>query len=130
MKIGIITHYYNSKNYGGNLQAYALQRYLAEKYTVEQICYQNSFAAQKSKQQLFKELGLLGFCKKVCIHVFRKLKACFMPKNKQVDKLLLIRTQAILNFNQKIPLILQGGRCDGGIESTVLDVTGEVPVIL
>lgn len=103
MKIGIITHYYNSKNYGGNLQAYALQRYLAKKYTVEQICYQNSFAAQKSKKQLFKELGLLGLCKKVCIHIFRKLKACFMPKNKQVDKLLLIRTQAILNFNQKIP---------------------------
>lgn len=34
------------------------------------------------------------------------------------------------DFNKKIPLILQGGRCEGGIESTVLDVTGEVPVIL
>ncbi len=29
-----------------------------------------------------------------------------------------------------IPLILDGGKCDGGIESTVLDVTGEVPRIL
>ena len=34
------------------------------------------------------------------------------------------------DFNGKIPLVLQGGRCDGGIESTVLDVTGEYPVIL
>ena len=34
------------------------------------------------------------------------------------------------DFNGKIPLILQGGRSEGGIESTVLDVTGEVPVIL
>jgi len=34
------------------------------------------------------------------------------------------------DFCGKIPLILQGGRCEGGIESTVLDVTGDVPVIL
>ncbi|MBE5763990.1 MAG: threonylcarbamoyl-AMP synthase [Clostridiales bacterium] len=34
------------------------------------------------------------------------------------------------DFNGAIPLILDGGRCQGGIESTVLDVTGEVPVIL
>ncbi len=30
----------------------------------------------------------------------------------------------------KIPLILDGGRCKGGIESTVLDVTGDQPRIL
>ena len=30
----------------------------------------------------------------------------------------------------KIPLILDGGKCTGGIESTVLDVTGSVPRIL
>ncbi len=30
----------------------------------------------------------------------------------------------------KIPLILDGGRCSGGIESTVCDVTGEKPVVL
>lgn len=34
------------------------------------------------------------------------------------------------DFNGKIPLILDGGKCLGGIESTVLDVTGEIPVIL
>ncbi|MDY4186278.1 MAG: L-threonylcarbamoyladenylate synthase [Candidatus Borkfalkiaceae bacterium] len=34
------------------------------------------------------------------------------------------------DFNGKIPLILDGGRCEGGIESTVLDVTGDIPVIL
>lgn len=34
------------------------------------------------------------------------------------------------DFNGKIPLILDGGRCSGGIESTVLDVTGEVPIVL
>lgn len=34
------------------------------------------------------------------------------------------------DFEGKIPLILDGGACVGGIESTVCDVTGEIPVIL
>ena len=34
------------------------------------------------------------------------------------------------DFEGKIPLILDGGACLGGIESTVCDVTGEIPVIL
>ncbi len=34
------------------------------------------------------------------------------------------------DFSGKIPLILEGGECIGGIESTVCDVTGEIPVIL
>ncbi len=34
------------------------------------------------------------------------------------------------DFNGKIPLILDGGACVGGIESTVCDCTGDVPVIL
>ena len=34
------------------------------------------------------------------------------------------------DFAGKIPLILDGGACEGGIESTVCDVTGDIPVIL
>ena len=34
------------------------------------------------------------------------------------------------DFEGKIPLILDGGACEGGIESTVCDVTGDIPVIL
>ncbi|MBQ8684692.1 MAG: threonylcarbamoyl-AMP synthase [Clostridia bacterium] len=34
------------------------------------------------------------------------------------------------DFDGKIPLILDGGECVGGIESTVCDCTGETPVIL
>ncbi len=34
------------------------------------------------------------------------------------------------DFEGKIPLILDGGKATGGIESTVCDVTGEMPVIL
>ena len=34
------------------------------------------------------------------------------------------------DFDGKIPLILEGGDSEGGIESTVCDVTGEIPIIL
>lgn len=34
------------------------------------------------------------------------------------------------DLNGKISLILDGGKCQGGIESTVLDVTGNIPRIL
>ena len=39
-RIGIITHYYKSTNYGGTLQAYALCYYLNKNgYDAKQICY-------------------------------------------------------------------------------------------
>lgn len=42
-----------------------------------------------------------------------------------------VTAQYVYNdLNGKIPLILDGGKCSGGIESTVLDVTGETPRIL
>jgi L-threonylcarbamoyladenylate synthase len=42
-----------------------------------------------------------------------------------------VKAEHVYNDLQgKIPLILDGGKCSGGIESTVLDVTGEVPRIL
>lgn len=34
------------------------------------------------------------------------------------------------DLNGKIEVVLDGGKCAGGIESTVLDCTGEIPVIL
>jgi len=33
-------------------------------------------------------------------------------------------------FGDKIDLVIDGGRCPGGRESTVVDVTGETPVVL
>ncbi|MBR1891100.1 MAG: threonylcarbamoyl-AMP synthase [Clostridia bacterium] len=34
------------------------------------------------------------------------------------------------DFGLEVPLIFDGGRSQGGIESTVLDVTGDVPIVL
>ena len=33
-------------------------------------------------------------------------------------------------FGDRIDLVIDGGRCPGGRESTIVDVTGEVPVVL
>jgi L-threonylcarbamoyladenylate synthase len=33
-------------------------------------------------------------------------------------------------FGDKVDFIIDGGRCSGGKESTIVDVTGETPVIL
>ncbi|MDY6367281.1 MAG: L-threonylcarbamoyladenylate synthase [Clostridia bacterium] len=42
-----------------------------------------------------------------------------------------VRAEHVFNdLNGKIPLILDGGKCSGGIESTVLDVTTATPRIL
>ena len=42
-----------------------------------------------------------------------------------------VTAQHVLDdFEGEIPLILDGGTCSGGIESTVLDCTGEVPSVL
>lgn len=39
-------------------------------------------------------------------------------------------THVFDDLGGKIPLILDGGECEGGIESTVCDCTGEIPVVL
>lgn len=36
----------------------------------------------------------------------------------------------LFDLDGKVPLILDGGQCSGGIESTVCDVTGDIPVVL
>ncbi len=59
-RVGIITHYYNSQNYGGNLQAYALVKVIENigDYQVEQICYDTTPIAEKSKITLKKLIRL------------------------------------------------------------------------
>lgn len=51
MKIGIITHYYKSINYGGNLQAFALCKVLKKMgYNAEQICYADKLGVANTSQ--------------------------------------------------------------------------------
>jgi len=42
----------------------------------------------------------------------------------------LTADDVLSQFGDKIDLVIDGGRCPGGKESTIVDVTGETPVIL
>ena len=42
----------------------------------------------------------------------------------------LIADEVCSQFGDKIDLVIDGGRCPGGKESTVVDVTGERPIVL
>jgi len=43
---------------------------------------------------------------------------------------LLTADEVCSQFGDKIDLVINGGRCPGGKESTIIDVTGEMPVVL
>lgn len=87
-KIGIITHYYKSVNYGGNLQAYALCRYLQNMgYQAEQICYDTCLDPKKSVIERLKSNHIQ---KKLSLEINRKFFGQFGEQR-----------AALLAFNQQ-----------------------------
>lgn len=107
MKIAIITEYYKSRNYGGNLQAYALSHAassLIEGAVVEQISYEKGGGSRSVKR-----MGALCFLKKAtryCIHRAIKpfKKALSRKKERLIRPLLQERYRCLDTFNQeKIP---------------------------
>ncbi len=94
MKIGIITHYYNSTNYGGNLQAFALCKFLRDLgMDAEQISYDKKFDLPElnQKRPWTTRLRKMGF----------KLKNfSFSISEQRIRRLLDARRKAILAFNQ------------------------------
>ena len=90
MRIGIITHYYHSQNYGGNLQAYALCKFLElHGYDVEQICYKGRHKS--------------GFLYKLCSLIYHKgvkvVKSVLHPRAYiNISK----RKKTVSYFNQQV----------------------------
>lgn len=59
-KIGILTLYFNNYNFGGQLQAYALQKFVSEKqYKVEQIRFDSFIRRERKLDVLKSKLALL-----------------------------------------------------------------------
>ncbi|MDY3929415.1 MAG: polysaccharide pyruvyl transferase family protein [Clostridia bacterium] len=80
MKIGIITHYYKSKNYGGNLQAYALCKVLHKLgYQAEQISFFRTKNIKCKISDFYHNINIL--------------------KNLSVYRSLKLRAKAIITFN-------------------------------
>lgn len=95
LTVGIITHYYKSLNYGGNLQAYALTYLLNFKgVNAQQICYTKSENI-KHKSLIVKIFNPV----KVSRYVLRKIY-CRVEDRKHKNDLIL-RRNAILKFNSE-----------------------------
>ena len=71
MRLGIVTHYYESSNYGGNLQAYSLCKFL------EKVGHD---ARQVSLRLDFEKLGEHATKSSVLAKVFKHIKKDFLPK--------------------------------------------------
>lgn len=99
MKIGIVTHYYKSINYGGNLQAYALCRKLGEEYDVEQIAI--DVKTKKIKEKVFTKNGFLNILKEAKRQFGNFINFINLKKDKKLAKGLQLRRHAISQFNQE-----------------------------
>lgn len=96
-KIGILTHYYNSRNYGGNLQAYALVTYLNNSgYQAEQISFSTNFSSPPPKRKL--NLSYLVKLPFRCVRLlYKRIFISLEEKNHNVSKYKEIAFSA---FNQ------------------------------
>ena len=79
MKVGILTLYYKNYNFGGQLQAYALQKFLRNNsVNCEQICFQKSFRRKRNSNRSIKKI-LKGVVWNILnIFVNRMLKKRYM----------------------------------------------------
>lgn len=105
MKIGIITQYYKSANYGGLLQAYALSLFLKQKgFVNEQICF-NYYSHSKdslNKRSILNVLNRNGLVKSL----FLVGKRYFVDKVKSrifsVNKKIAIRKKSCEYFRESL----------------------------
>ena len=89
MRVGIVTHYYQSQNYGGNLQAFALCKALeALGHNAVQISLDRN-----------KDLGALTYVRRKLAQFVRSIRTPACP----IVSELMLRKKAILSFNQLIP---------------------------
>ena len=98
MKVGIITFYYNSVNYGGNLQAFALCEAIKQHtgYDVEQISYDMSSSVSNAN-------GIKPVIKNILrtpLRILRKVRTYF--ENFGINTKLKIRKKAFNGFNKNI----------------------------
>lgn len=109
-KIGIITLYHKSVNYGGNLQAYALCKFLTKKgYLAEQICFSPTPKNKESIKVKVKRFFFWGIGYAIN-NVFKRIKTKLVKSRKSSDRCLQEkilkrrkdREKAFLNFNENL----------------------------
>ena len=102
MKIGILTHYYKSPNYGGNLQAYALVHFLRDsRFDAEQVCY-DIFFKRERKGAFLKHVLKKFINVPACVFHFFVKRILLRKRQNFVKSVLNQRIRAIGNFNQNV----------------------------
>lgn len=96
-KVGIISLYFNNRNYGGLLQAYALTKVISRLgYSVEQLCWQNRGPDRKKRKPLtIRELFI--YAQKIYRKISNKILMRIFGKH------LAERNKAFKTFENKIP---------------------------
>lgn len=115
-KVGIITHYYNSINYGGNLQAYALCQYCNNLgYDAKQISFpievesliktDNALSRKEKFIQILKKSPIKAIIM-VLKHLYSKVNFKFINKvkGKEIENNKKLQIEAFQNFNKYIIL--------------------------
>lgn len=106
MKAGIMTFYYQSTNYGGNLQAYALAEFLNSLgYDAELISYKMENWRTVSAPVTFREkVNALTF-KSVIKRIARRIRSMIwkcIGKERRYRKFVQMREGSFYNFNQNV----------------------------
>ena len=121
-KIGIITHYYDSTNYGGNLQAYALCVFLSvQGYEVEQICFplferssMDRFIS-KSGKEIFQSAARKA--KRLLLLLFKR--KCLKTESIKYQNYYQTKKKAFYNFNHNLIPHNENVYTSGNIGETV-----------
>ena len=102
MKIGIVTHYYKSLNYGGNLQAYALCKYLNDiGHDAMQVPYDRSADAGFLNNQSFLSVQTCRI-RRMLARTYRRFIATLKKNDKgTLSSEFKVRHQRLYEFNQK-----------------------------
>lgn len=106
MKIGIVSLYYKSLNYGANLQAYALCQYFRKKgICAEQIKIDNSVPIRVIP--ILKEVGIKVFIERVILKIINfptdiHYKYARKIHKKEVEEVIATRKEAFYEFHHQI----------------------------
>lgn len=130
MRVGIITLYHNSINYGGNLQAYALCKYfMKRKIDVEQIDYNPQiFDTKKDKLRRIAKKGIFGAIQSVVNKFFSVLKEKYRNSIYDIDSIIIERRSAFHKFNREIiphsSIVYNGKTIDSSVDLYDVFITG------
>ena len=101
MRIGILTHYYKSMNYGGNLQAYAFVKELNRMgFVAEQLCYDMAKSDNDCLKETFYNRIRRKKIREIIVYLLKKMPISGYLVKRKLHEHSLKRERALLSFNR------------------------------